>query len=195
MISFSAVLLAAGRSTRMGRDKALLEVDGKPLWERQRDVLARAGATEIFLSARPDQSWVRATRGFAAVLHDSSPDCGPISGITAALERTTGTHVAVLAIDLPHVPAEWFGELRADCEPASGAVGRHDDFFEPLAAIYPRTLMPLAWAALAGGHYGLQELLRSAVAAGTMRARHLSAAELVWFRNWNSSADVAPVRH
>ena len=57
MESFSAVLLAAGRSTRMGIDKALIEVSGRPLWSRQRDVLADAGAAEIFLSARPEQRW------------------------------------------------------------------------------------------------------------------------------------------
>jgi molybdopterin-guanine dinucleotide biosynthesis protein A len=191
MISFSAVLLAAGRSTRMGCDKALLDVDGRPLWERQRDVLLRAGAEEIFLSARPDQAWARTARGFTAVLHDSSPDCGPISGITAALERSTRTHVAALAIDLPHVPPAWFATLCTECDSGRGAAGRRGDFFEPLAAIYPRTAMPLAWEALAGGRYALQDLLRAAVAARVMHERPLTPGEAAWFRNWNSPADAA----
>ena len=42
MPTFSAIVLAAGRSTRMGRDKALLEVEGVPLWQRQRQVLVAA---------------------------------------------------------------------------------------------------------------------------------------------------------
>src|SRR4051812_7329223 len=99
-VSFSAVVLAAGRSTRMGRDKASLEVDGVPLWRRQRDLLAAAGASEIFLSVRPDQIWARdalASGGFAAELHDAMPSAGPLSGFTAALERTTHSHLAVLA--------------------------------------------------------------------------------------------------
>src|SRR4051794_13850542 len=99
--AFSAVVLAAGRSTRMGRDKALLEVDGVPMWQRQRDLLAGVGAAEIFLSARPEQTWVRdamAAGGFAAVLHDAMPSAGPLCGITAAIERASHAHVVVLAI-------------------------------------------------------------------------------------------------
>ena len=95
--SFSAVLLAAGRSTRMGRDKALLEIDGQPLWRRQRAVLEALAPEEIFLSVRPEQAWARDGK-FSALLFDDLPNAGPISGLTAALERTTHAHVIVLAV-------------------------------------------------------------------------------------------------
>ena len=138
-MAFSAVLLAAGRSTRMGRDKALLEFAGTPLWQHQRDTLARAGAAEILLSARPEQAWAQsAAARFAAVLHDAQPDCGPLIGLTAGLERSTHPHLAVLAIDLPRVTAEWFTARRDECTADVGVVGRRGMFFEPLAAIYPR---------------------------------------------------------
>jgi molybdenum cofactor guanylyltransferase len=183
---FSAVLLAAGRSTRMGRDKALLPAaDGRPLWERQRDVLARAGAAEIFLSARPDQPWVREVAGFNALLHDAFPGCGPLPGITAGLERGSHPHLAVLAIDLPQMTASWFTTLLAECAPGVGVVGRHGGFFEPLAAYYPREAMPLAWEALARGEYSLQRLLAAAVTAGLMRVHNLGTRELALFENLN----------
>jgi molybdopterin-guanine dinucleotide biosynthesis protein A len=185
---FSSVLLAAGRSTRMGREKALLEVDGAPMWKRQRDLLAAAGAAEIFLSARPDQAWARETvaRGeFAAVLHDAMPSAGPLCGITAAIERAAHGHIAVLAIDLPKMEPEWLGKLLADCAPSQGTVGRHGDFFEPLAAIYPREIMPLAWAALSGGRYALQPLIVEAVEQRLLRVREIGREESAWFENWN----------
>jgi molybdenum cofactor guanylyltransferase len=188
MLPFSAVVLAAGRSTRMGRDKALLEIDGVPMWRRQRDVLASAGAAEIFLSARPDQEWVRgamATGGFAAVLHDAMPSAGPLCGITAALERASHGHVAVVAIDLPKMTAKWFERLRAECSPGAGAVGQRETFFEPLGAIYPREIMPLAWSALSAGRYGLQPLLAEALAQGLVRAHGMGREEAAWFENWN----------
>lgn len=197
MTAFSAVLLAAGYSTRMGRDKALLEVDGAPLWQRQRDVLARAGAAEIFLSARPDQAWAHSAPGFTAVLHDSFPNSGPLAGLTAGLERAAHAHLAVLAIDLPGMTADWFTARRADCAPAVGAVGQHangEKFFEPLAAIYPREAMPLAWAALARGELSLQRLLASAVAQRFLRVHAIAAAEAPLFANWNELQGQPPRR-
>src|SRR5687768_13384498 len=99
----------------MGREKALLEVEGTPLWQRQREVLANAGAAEIFLSARPDQAWSRTTKGFDAVIHDAMPGCGPMVGITAAIERSRYSLVAVLAVDLPVMTPTWFQSLSGAC--------------------------------------------------------------------------------
>jgi molybdenum cofactor guanylyltransferase len=189
VLPFSAVVLAAGRSTRMGRDKALLEIDGQPLWRRQRDVLVAAGAAEIFLSARPDQPWVRGIEGFDALLHDAQPDCGPIVGLTAALERATQPHVAVLAIDLPRMTSAWFDRLLRLCGSGVGVVGRRaaaeGGHFEPLAAIYPRELKWPAWEALARGDYGLQRLIATAIGQGLLRTMEIGAAEAVQFENWN----------
>ena len=185
LLPLSAVVLAAGHSTRMGRDKALLELDGVPLWSRQREILARAGAAEIFLSPRPGQAWSRRIAGFTAVLLDSWPNSGPIAGLTAGLERATQAHLAVLAIDLPRMTTDWFDRLHGDCAPGMGAVGRREDFFEPLAAIYPRELMPLAWQALAKGEHSLQRLLATAVTQGLMRVRQIDETDAPLFENWN----------
>jgi molybdenum cofactor guanylyltransferase len=182
---FSAVLLAAGRSTRMGRDKALLDVAGIPLWRRQRDVLATAGATEIFLSARPEQDWARHAEEFSAVLHDALPECGPLVGITAALERSAHPWLAVLAIDLPAMTAGWFAEILNECTPGVGVVGRRGEVFEPLAAIYPRKLIWSAWDALARDRYAMQPLIRVAVEQGLLRVREISAEHATLFANWN----------
>jgi molybdopterin-guanine dinucleotide biosynthesis protein A len=182
----SAVLLAAGRSTRMGHDKALLRASsGEWLWQRQRHVLAQIGAGEIFLSARPDQAWVPPAAGFAGVVFDATPDGGPLDGIVAALERASGAWLAVLAIDLPRLPAAWFGHLAKICAPGIGAVGRSPGGFEPLAAFYPREILPSARAASAAGERSLQRFLAGALAQGLMRAREITPDESAWFENWN----------
>jgi molybdenum cofactor guanylyltransferase len=186
---FSAVLLAAGKSSRMGRDKALLEVDGRPLWERQRDLLVGLGAAEIFLSARPDQPWARSAPGFTAVLHDAFPGGGPLTGITAALERSSTPHLVVLAIDLPRMSEAWFERLLAPRAPGVGGVGRNGDFFEPLAAVYPREFRPLAWEALAAARYSLQPLLSRAVEEGLMKTTAIGVTEVPWFENWNEAKE------
>lgn len=187
-LPFDAVLLAAGRSSRMGRDKALLDHDGIPLWRRQRDTLAQAGATELFLSARPDQSWARHADGFNAVLHDALPGCGPIVGITAALERAAEPLVAALAIDLPAISAGWFQTLLPLCTRQCGAVARRGNSFEPLAAIYPRTMIWQLWEALARCEYSLQRTIALAIEKGMLRVREIDPAEEALFENWNAPA-------
>ena len=184
-MQLGGVVLAAGRSTRMGRDKALLEEGGVPMWQRQRDVLIAAGAAEVFLSVRPEQHWAVEATGFASRLHDAIPGGGPLVGITAAIERSTCDHVAVLAIDLPEMPPAWFTALRALCAPGLGAVGRRDERFEPLAAIYPRSFMHHAWPALAAARYALQPLIARAVELGELRVRDIRDEEARWFTNRN----------
>lgn len=186
----SGVVLAAGRSSRMGRDKALIEVDGVPLWRRQRDVLIAAGVTEIFLSARPEQTWTRQVDGFAGVIHDALPDGGPIVGVTAALERATQPLVAVLAIDLPHLTSAWFEELRARASATAGVVGRRGEWFEPLAAVYPTAFKWTAWEALARGEFALQQLVAQGVTTSALQVREISAVDAGQFANWNEPSDV-----
>jgi len=182
---FSAVLLAAGRSTRMGRDKALLDYQGAGLWRRQREVLVRAGAGEIFLSARPDQAWAAEAEGFAAVLPDPIQGGGPLVGVVAALERAVHPWLAVLAVDLPAVTPDWFSALGVECAPGVGAVGRREGYFEPLAAIYPAEILRPMREAMTQGRFSFQRLLARAVAAGVMRPREITAGEAPLFDNWN----------
>ncbi len=187
--SFNAVVLAGGHSTRMGRDKALLEIAGTPLWQRQRDVLQAAGAADVWLSARPDQTWAHQATGFASRLDDSVLEGGPLAGISAALEVTGHAHLAVLAIDLPAMEAAWFAELAKECRAGLGVVGRRDGFFEPLAAIYPRELTALAREAMGRGEFSVQRWVAAGVDQGLLRVREIDAAVAPLFANWNREAD------
>lgn len=184
----SAVVLAGGRSSRMGREKALLEVDGVPLWRRQRDVLVAAGAAEVFLSVREEQLWRREAVGFAGQLLDAVAEGGPIIGLTAGLERASQGHLAVLAVDLPAMSAAWFARLRAECGDGVGCVGRQSGegrYFEPLAAIYPKALMMSGWEALVRAEFSLQRFVAAAVAEGRLRVIEIGPADVALFENWN----------
>jgi len=190
---FSAVVLAAGRSTRMGSDKALLSVEGRALWQRQCDVLREAGATEVFLSARTDQPWADdpvVVGCFDAIVRDAMPDCGPLAGIVAALEHASCPHLAVLAIDLPKMDAAWFRRLATLAAAGKrdldvGVVGRRNGYFEPLAALYPKCLYAAALAALTAGDYSLQRLIAQGVSHGGIRELEIDSAEAGRFANWN----------
>ena len=185
-LTFSAVLLAAGRSTRMGGDKALLPVMGQPLWQRQWALLEQSGVLERMPSVRPHQTWVPAD---SPTVVDEVVDAGPLAGIAASMARATTTHLMVLAVDLPRMETKWFAELTLLCSPGVGAVGRREGFYEPLAAIYPCTLLGAAETALAKGERSLQRFI--AKAGSAMEAREIAEPESGWFDNWNEPSDVA----
>jgi len=131
-----------------------------------------------------------AADGFQAVLHDRFADCGPIGGVCAGLERMTGTHLAVVAVDLPQLPSAWLQRLVRGSSAGSGCVGVRGDVFEPLAVVYPREAKSFVWERLARGDYSLQSLLRAAVEQGLMMPVPIARAEEPWFANWNAPADL-----
>ncbi len=189
---FSAVLLAGGRSSRMGRDKAeILLPDGRPLWRRQlEDVLRPLGPREIFLSGPPRAGMPADAR----LLPDAAPGLGPLSGIAAALEATNTPLVVVLAVDLPAMTAGFFREhlLAASSLAGRGAVGFSDanGFFEPLAALYPVSARGLAAEHLRSPDRSLQSFVRAAAGAGLVTPVTLPPGAAVQFINWNRPEEV-----
>src|SRR5580693_5086169 len=93
------VVLAGGESRRMGRDKALVEMDGEPLWRRQVGVLHSAGAERVVVVRRREQEAL----DHPDCVFDEFRDCGPLAGIHAALKIGGYPHVAVLAVDMPGI--------------------------------------------------------------------------------------------
>ena len=186
----SGVVLAGGLSTRMGSDKALVELDGVPLWRRQYNLLAQAGVADRMLSVRVEQKWPPLD---VARVTDAAPESlGPIAGIVAALAKTRYSHLLVLAVDMPRVPLAWFARLRERCAERIGVVGaRVDGHFEPLAAIYPQAMLPMVRAAVSDRELSLQKLIARGVEEGFLRVQEIPEAEAAWFENWNDPADVS----
>lgn len=96
-MALSGAVLCGGSSTRMGRDKATLEVGGVAMAVRVADALRAAGADEV-----------RAIGGDAAALErlglevqpDDEPARGPLGGTLTAVRTASRPFVAVLACDL-----------------------------------------------------------------------------------------------
>jgi molybdopterin-guanine dinucleotide biosynthesis protein A len=188
MPSFSAVLLAGGQSTRMGRDKALLPMPGSDLllWQWQLRTLEELRPDEIFWSG-PGRPGVP---GHVRLISDAVKDAGPLAGISACLDLLQSDLVLALAIDLPRMNAAFLKTLLARCSPSCGAVARHGDFFEPLAAIYPKGLHVLASEHLSRGRYAMQDFVREAARRGLLQTFSLDENDIPLFKNLNSPADL-----
>jgi molybdenum cofactor guanylyltransferase len=158
------VVLAGGESRRMGRDKALVEVDGLPLWKRQVGVLQRAGAERVVLIRRPGQERI----DHPDCRLDAFKDSGPLAGIHAALGIGGYPLVAVLAVDMPGIDEAWFTWLAGSCGPGAGAVAGAGGLLEPLAAYYPACALREAAARLERRELSVQSLARALAGAGMM---------------------------
>jgi FdhD protein len=138
-------VLAGGGSRRMGRDKALLELDGQSLVARAADALGRHLDEVVIVSARlGDHEHPRATE-----IADRFRGKGPLGGIHAALVHARGRPVLVLACDLPRVGPELVDylleearqRLSGDSSPGVVAVAM-DGRVQPLCAVYSPACLP-----------------------------------------------------
>jgi molybdopterin-guanine dinucleotide biosynthesis protein A len=187
MITLTAVLLAGGESRRMGRDKATIAFEGRPLWMRQLELLRALGPEHIFVSARITPSWLAPE---AELLLDDPPSRGPLSGLTKALAVMRTTHLIALAVDMPFMTSEQLRCLWGLALRGLGVVPLIGDRAEPLAAVYPREAAPDFALALAGVDFSLQHVVRKLAAAGRGRLFSVPAEHGHFYRSVNEPGDV-----
>lgn len=98
-------VLVGGESRRMGRDKALLEIDGQTLAERTADVLAAVVSRVVLVTRVPTDDRFP-NRPDRPVVADRFPGRGPLAGLHAALVKAAGAPVFLTACDLPGLTPE-----------------------------------------------------------------------------------------
>ena len=103
----------------MGRDKATIVFQGRPLWQRQLQVLRDLSPEKIFVSARKAPSWLPFD---TELLLDEPPFRGPLSGLTRALASIQTSHLAVLAVDMPFMTSKQMQVLWSLARPGCGVL-------------------------------------------------------------------------
>lgn len=183
---WTGVVLAGGQSSRMGRDKALVELDGITLLDRAIELL-RPHAKEVLVIGDPDKY----APGHATVVPDDIPGKGPLAGLVTALKHARYVRLLVLACDLPNINDRLLIHLKNDLiGDVDAVVPRHDDFIEPLAAAYHRHAIELFERNIAA------DRLKMSDALGRVRTRYfeLVPGEEGWpkdlFKNVNAPTDL-----
>lgn len=184
---FAGLVLAGGKSSRMGGDKARLKLeDGRMLIERAAAVLLEAGAKEIIVSTRKGVSYGLAGTREAADARDGE---GPLAGIAAGLAMTNHESLLVLAVDLPRMPPGYLKSLAersgCGCGIVPGVRGRA----EPLAAVYPKEAAEFALSALEAGRYSLQDWVSKLHETRLIEFLPVMEAQKFFFSNWNAPED------
>ncbi|MGQ9511896.1 molybdopterin-guanine dinucleotide biosynthesis protein B [Thermodesulfitimonas sp.] len=186
----TALVLAGGKSTRMGENKALLRVDGRPLVARVVAAL-RAVFPEVIISGD-----VGLFAGYAdRVVEDIFKGVGPLGGIHAGLVSARYEVVFVAACDLPFADGEVAAFITGQVEGFDAAVPCVAGRLQPLFAAYRKSCLEPITKILERGER------RVAGFFPAVRVRYLTEADFVWrpgiervFFNVNTPADLARLR-
>jgi molybdopterin-guanine dinucleotide biosynthesis protein A len=185
----SAVLLAGGKSSRMGRDKASLEITGRPLWRRQIETLRALFPEQLMISGPPREAWSE-----FEIVADVIAGAGPLAGIATALRKCSSRHLVVLAVDLPAMSADFLRSLLARCSDDQGVVPLSSRGFEPLAAVYPVRCVALAATNLMSRDFSMESFVRGALRKKLVHEHAISPPEEHLFANLNTPTDYENAR-
>ena len=186
MVTAAGFVLAGGRSSRMGRDKALLPWQGSTLLEAAAAKVRQAAGNVTILG--PPQLYGRL--GFP-VLADRVPDCGPLGGLDAALATTEADWNLLVACDMPALTADLLTRLlaaasRCGADALVPQITQEDDIrWEPLCAVYHHRLAAATESALRLKCFKMQDFVSE------IGACPWPAPEPALFANWNRPHDLA----
>ncbi len=177
----SAVILAGGASSRMGRDKSLVLVDGKPLIQRVVEQLSRR-FDDILISTNEREKYAFLE---APCVPDLVPGNGPLMGIRTTLEAARHDRVFVTACDIPVIDEDTVERMLVLAEEFECVVPRSRVGDEPLFAVYRKSAIPAMCDVLDSG----ERRIRAVFPRVRTHAFELGPAK--WYRNLNTREDLA----
>jgi len=201
-------VLAGGASRRMGRDKALLELAGRPLIAHALEILRLAGLPASISGAWQDGAGVQSSLGsFAPVIADSEPALGPLAGICAALASTPARHGVFISVDAPLIPPSLIVSLLHHARVTGSLVtlASVSGFAQTFPAVVDRRALPALKAEMNAGRRGCYAAFQatgepvSTVAAELLAqcgqaGRADGLPPWLWFLNLNTPGDLERIR-
>jgi molybdopterin-guanine dinucleotide biosynthesis protein A len=192
ILQIAGFILAGGESSRMGRDKGLLELGGVLL------ILRTARLVETVAGPPAVIGNVEAYRSFGLrIIGDDWPGAGPLGGIATALRASDAPWSLVVACDLPYLTRDWLDYLiaRALASPADAVLPMNALGAEPLCAIYHKRCEPAIRRALERGTRkvtdGLKDVRVETIAPAEWKAFDSGG---LLFKNMNSPEDYEEAR-
>lgn len=170
----TAAILAGGKSSRMGANKALLSFRGQPMISAVADAVRPVASRLVVVT---DDAPPYAALGFDTIA-DIHKDCGPLGGLHAALTASRTDRVLLLACDIPLVTTDLLRHLASYPSAAPARVAENGGRAHPLCAIYRQGCLPEIERLIASGRLAMAALLD---AVGAERV-HIPS-DLPWYRS------------
>ena len=146
----TGLILAGGASRRMGRNKALLTLGGRPLIQRVVDALQAVSDEVLIIANQPDPYRFL----HLPIIPDIQPGYGPLMGLYSGLQAARGELALLVAVDMPFLAPEFLRFLLAQAQEhdADVVIPEAEGRLHPLCAVYRRaTCLPAVEASIARG--------------------------------------------
>ena len=141
---FTTAIMAGGKSSRMGADKAFVPLLGKPMIEHVLESVSGMGDEQIIITNAPQDY------GYLGLplYGDLFKNQGPLGGLHAALTYATYDHLLVVACDMPWLNRPLLEYMASIRTTADAIVPRWTKFPEPLHAVYSKVCLEPVTASL-----------------------------------------------
>ena len=153
-----AIIFTGGRSSRMGRDKALLPFGSHDTLAAYQYHRLKHIFEKVCISTKKKNLFSFAD----TVITDKYPDYSPMAGLVSVLESIDAPECFVLSVDVPFVGESIISAIiNASC-PGDAVVARNSGQVQPLCGLYKRSILPLAKETLLNNHHKMGRLLQDA---------------------------------
>ncbi len=175
------LVLAGGRSRRMGRSKPWIEVGSTVLLRYVVERLAPSFSEVIVSFSEPEQMEQHVPY---RVVFDRKSNAGPLAGLEAGLLASRHDVIFVMACDMPYVTRAAAELAVAAARSCDAAIPRHEGLFEPVCGAYRRSALPAIVGALDAGNFVAHDVVQ------TLDVTWLEGLDAAQFENLNTPADV-----
>lgn len=177
-------ILAGGKSSRMGEDKGLLELNGKTIIEY---VIAQVKPLfkTVFIVSSNDQY----SQFGLKVIPDLVKDIGPAGGILTALEHSSSEQNLLISCDMPFITSEALEYLSAQINDYEIIIPIHHQKLEPLCGIYSKSCFNIWKQETEKGVYKLQNII-SNFKTNELNVEEHPLFQLDFFTNINTKEDL-----
>lgn len=179
MPEISAVVLAGGKASRLGMDKAFLLLDGQPLVARTVSTLSQLSDDIIVVTNDPARYGCLSLS--VRLVPDQRPGVGALMGLYSGLKAATNPYAIVVACDMPFLSLPLLRYMASLTEGYDVVIPRLGSWQEPLHAVYGKSCLPSIARQLEQGRRMIVSFF------GDVRVRYIKKAEIQRFDRQNRS--------
>ena len=153
-MQLTGIILAGGKSKRMGTDKAFIKLNGKTLLKHSIELIKPFCNSLLISSNNPDHEKF----GYK-IIPDKFPNCGPIGGIYSCLKKSEPDWSFVISVDSAFVEPEFIKFLISEINEFEAVVPIHTKGKEPLIALYHKNCLVEIEKMIQSGDFKMHNLL------------------------------------